>query len=134
MSRLMKSVAAVLLADHTAANGDDQRGILGFYMLVLSDDRQSFFLRVLTDGTGIDNYQVCIIGCMGKLVSHGLGNARKALAVSLVLLTAEGLHEGFRGMSVLRAQLIGVGSHLGNIFIFRKSVHFAHFVPHFGQD
>ena len=83
-------VAAMLLGGHTAANADDEVGVLRADVLVLADDGQGLLLGVLTDGAGVDHDEIGILGGCDDLVAHLLGHARNLFAVGLVLLASEG--------------------------------------------
>ena len=85
-------VYAVLLRDHAAADTDKQVGILFFYMLELTGNRERFKLRMLTYRTGVNKYQVCLLRLRYDRIAHLLRHSAQPLAVRLILLTAEGLH------------------------------------------
>ena len=83
----------MLLGDHTAADADDEVFVFGLDMLVLSNDGQSLFFGVLTNGASIDNDQVGGIGTVGGLIAHVNSHAQVFFAVRFILLTTKGLDE-----------------------------------------
>ena len=91
----LQLIGTVLLSDHTPAHTDDHRGIRFLQMLVLSDDGQSFFLRVLPDSAGVHENQLRFCEIVGDGIAHQAGQAGDPLAVRLILLTAKGLHKAF---------------------------------------
>ena len=108
----LQLIGTVLLGDHTSAHADDYLGIRFLQMLVLSDDGQGLFLRVLADRTGIHKNQLGLGGIVGDRISHQARKSCDPFAVRLVLLTAEGLHEAF-GRRLTHAAVFFVdGGHL----------------------
>ena len=60
--------------------------------------------RVVPDGAGVQHDDVGLVGIVSKLAAHGLQHAHDVLAVRHILLAAEGVHQGKRGLAALTVQ------------------------------
>ena len=80
----------MILGSHTAADTDDEVGILCADVLVLADDGERLLLSMLTDGTGIHHDEIGIGGIRDDLIAHLLGHAGDLLTIGFVLLATKG--------------------------------------------
>ena len=86
----LKLVRYVRLCRHTAYYTDYKVGIFLFLRLKCAKEGKSLHFRMLTDSAGIDYNKVTALVGGGRKVAHILCHTAYALAVRLVLLTAEG--------------------------------------------
>ena len=84
-------VRAAFLRYHASADTYHNGRIGVLDVLVLSDYRKRFLLRVLTDCAGVDEYQLCVLRLVCGSISHHGAVAGKSFAVRFVLLATEGL-------------------------------------------
>ena len=83
-----------LLLGHAAAQGDD---LLRVFLLRVGQNAQVAehpLLRVLPDGTGVQNHQIRLLGVLGEGEAAVRQHAHELLAVRHILLAAEGVHAG----------------------------------------
>ena len=124
-------LADPLLLGHAAAQGDD---LLRVFLFRVGQDTQIAehpLLRVLPDGAGVQNDQVCLLGVAGKGEAALLQHPHELLAVGHVLLAAEGVHAGHgvglaggkHGADLLLKVPLAVQVRLGDqyLFAFQKS-------------
>ena len=128
---LLQRLNSMWLSCHTAANGNYRLRASRLYMLILSNQRQRSLLCVLTDGAGIDNDKMRLLGLVRNCISHKGAHSSYLLAVRLILLTAESQHECLGTSTHAICKLTGVSRNkiyislltlMGKQAYFRRSI------------
>ena len=86
----------VLLVGHAAAESDDEAALFLLQALEGAHVAENALLGVLTDGAGVEEDEVGILGLVAQAVADVHQHALDALAVVDVLLTAVAVDEGQR--------------------------------------
>ena len=114
----------MLLCDHASANTDHEIGVLDFEVLVLPNDGKCLLLRMLANGTGVDQDQIGLIRQIRPFISHGKRKACKLFAIRLILLTSKGQDKDAPTSSALRTEAFVFRANTSKIgfrsFRFRK--------------
>ena len=94
MEILLQLLYSVRLRRHTAHHANYQVGLILLQRLEATEHRKRLHLRVLANGAGIYDDYIGKLGSVAGLIAHSGKQTEYALAVSLVLLTAEGYYVG----------------------------------------